>query len=84
MIYHGRVQGVGFRYTAHHIAQSYAVTGYVKNLRDGNVELVVEGAAPEIQRVLAEIAAEMAGNIEAADVQVESASGNYASFEIAF
>lgn len=84
VIYRGRVQGVGFRYTAHHIAQRYAVTGYVKNLRDGNVELVVEGAATEIQRVLAEIAAEMAGNIDTADVQAETASGNYPSFEIAF
>jgi len=84
VIYRGRVQGVGFRYTAHHIAQRYAVTGYVKNLRDGSVELVAEGAAPEIQRMLAEIAAEMAGNIDAADVRVESASGKYPSFEVAF
>lgn len=43
--YRGRVQGVGFRYTARSIAQSYAVTGYVKNVADGSVELVVEGRA---------------------------------------
>jgi acylphosphatase len=82
--YRGRVQGVGFRYTAHRIAQRYAVTGYVKNLRDGSVELVVEGAATEIQRMLTEIAAEMAGNIETADVQSEPASGRYSTFEVAF
>ena len=84
VIYRGRVQGVGFRYTANHIAQRYAVTGYVKNLRDGSVELVAEGAATEIQRMLAEIAAEMAGNIDTADVRVETASGKYSTFEVAF
>jgi acylphosphatase len=41
--YSGRVQGVGFRLTCRRIARGYAVTGYVKNLRDGGVELVAEG-----------------------------------------
>jgi acylphosphatase len=39
----GRVQGVGFRATTSRIAASYDVAGYVRNLRDGGVELVVEG-----------------------------------------
>lgn len=82
--YRGHVQGVGFRYTANHIAQRYAVTGYVKNLRDGSVELIAEGTPAELQRMLAEIATEMAGNIDAADVQSEPASGKYPSFEVAF
>ena len=84
VIYRGRVQGVGFRYTAHRIAQGYPVTGYVKNLRDGSVELVAEGAATEIQRMLDELAATMAGNIDSADVRVEAASGKYSAFEVAF
>jgi acylphosphatase len=83
VIYRGRVQGVGFRYTAHHIAQGYAVTGYVKNLRNGSVELVAEGTATEIQRMLDELAAKMAGNIEEADVQTLPATGRYSSFGIA-
>lgn len=84
VIYRGRVQGVGFRYTAHRIAQGYAVTGYVKNLRDGSVELVAEGAATEIQRMLDELAATMSGNIESADVRVDAVSGKYSAFEVAF
>ena len=39
----GRVQGVGFRWQAHRICQSLALTGYVKNLWDGRVEMEVQG-----------------------------------------
>ena len=45
--YRGRVQGVGFRYTARTVAAGYAVQGFVRNLPDGGVQLVVEGAADE-------------------------------------
>src|SRR5262249_24196810 len=41
--YSGHVQGVGFRYAARSIAGKYAVTGFVQNLSDGRVRLVVEG-----------------------------------------
>src|SRR5271157_2991968 len=50
--YSGRVQGVGFRYTASSIARQFAVTGYGKNLPDGRVELVVEGRTEEIGAML--------------------------------
>ena len=41
----GRVQGVGFRYRAYHTAQHMGLTGYVKNLYDGRVEMEVQGEA---------------------------------------
>ena len=41
VFYSGRVQGVGFRYTAREIACGYELTGYVRNLDDGRVELIV-------------------------------------------
>jgi acylphosphatase len=44
VIYKGRVQGVGFRFTVLRFAQGYdSIVGYVKNLPDGAVELYVEG-----------------------------------------
>lgn len=43
IIYHGRVQGVGFRATVEKIARKYPVTGWVRNLPDGTVELTAEG-----------------------------------------
>jgi acylphosphatase len=51
-IFTGHVQGVGFRYTTQQLARGFDLTGYVRNLPDGNVELVVEGEAPEIDRFL--------------------------------
>jgi acylphosphatase len=78
------VQGVGFRYTAQRIAQQRAVTGFVKNLRDGRVELVAEGTREELDCLLREIAAAMEGNIEAVDVQSMPVSAKFSSFEVAF
>ena len=48
ILYSGRVQGVGFRHTVKSLATSYDVTGVVRNLSDGRVELVAEGAKPEL------------------------------------
>lgn len=39
----GKVQGIGFRYWTHHTASSFGLHGWVRNLPDGNVELVAEG-----------------------------------------
>jgi acylphosphatase len=83
VIYSGRVQGVGFRYTAQRIAQRHAVTGFVKNLRDGRVELIAQGAREELERLLKEIAGAMQGNIEATDVQTVPVSAQFRSFEVA-
>jgi len=57
VLYHGRVQGVGFRATVRHLARGYEVTGWVRNLPDGRVELVAEGAKDELEAFLAGIAA---------------------------
>lgn len=43
IIFSGRVQGVGFRYTACYLARSLGLTGWVKNLWDGDVEMEVQG-----------------------------------------
>jgi acylphosphatase len=47
--YSGRVQGVGFRYTTKAVALGFEVTGTVRNLVDGRVELVAEGDRPELE-----------------------------------
>jgi len=49
IFYSGRVQGVGFRYTAKSVATGFEVTGTVRNLPDGRVELVAEGAKDELK-----------------------------------
>jgi acylphosphatase len=75
VLYSGRVQGVGFRYTAQHLAAGYAVAGWVRNLPGGEVELVAEGEADEVERFLAAVAARMAGYIDRATTRDEVAGG---------
>lgn len=48
----GRVQGVGFRYRAYYTAQHLRLTGYVKNLYDGRVELEVQGEREMVEQFL--------------------------------
>ena len=49
VIYSGRVQGVGFRYTVKTVATGFEVTGIVRNLADGTVELMAEGSRDELE-----------------------------------
>ena len=53
LIYSGRVQGVGFRYTVKQVAAGYDVAGTVRNLPDGRVELVAEPACKAVPGVAA-------------------------------
>ena len=52
IIFHGRVQGVGFRYQAMYAARTFGLTGWVENLPDGSVEMEVQGTPAAIGRVL--------------------------------
>lgn len=82
VIYSGHVQGVGFRYTAQRLATAAGVKGYVKNLSDGSVELVVEGEDAHVSMVLERIASEMAGYVHDAQAQPETPQG-FRDFRIA-
>lgn len=48
----GRVQGVGFRFSASDEAQRLGLTGWVRNTRDGDVEMVAEGEKDRLQRLV--------------------------------
>ena len=63
IIYRGQVQGVGFRMTTVRIAKRFHITGYVKNLADGSVELIAEGEREEIRSFIAELEERMEANI---------------------
>ena len=52
VLYEGHVQGVGFRFTVRHIAKSFDVIGWVRNLPDGRVELQVKGDDDEVHAFL--------------------------------
>ncbi len=52
LIFHGRVQGVGFRYTAKHLANSLGLTGWVRNEYDGTVRMEVQGRKEMIYKLM--------------------------------
>jgi acylphosphatase len=78
----GHVQGVGFRYSARQVAAGFEVTGYVQNLADGRVRLVVEGAPAELNRFLDELRGRMAGYIRDVQSETAPANGEFDDFEI--
>jgi len=84
VIYAGSVQGVGFRYSTVRLARGFDVTGYVRNLADGRVELVAEGVPNELDAFLGELADELGSYI--ADTQAESvpATHEFEKFGIRF
>lgn len=75
VLYSGRVQGVGFRFTAQGLAAGRAVAGYVRNLSGGDVELMAEGEADAVEAFLAAVARRMAGYISNTTVRDETPSG---------
>ena len=82
--YTGRVQGVGFRYTAQSIASKYKVTGYVKNLPDRRVEVVAEGKESEINNFLDELYAQMQNYIEKFSTNWSDALNEFNAFNIKY
>ena len=52
VIFRGRVQGVGFRWTVQMVANSYGYTGWVRNLYNGNVEMMIQGKNLDINQFI--------------------------------
>ncbi len=81
--YSGRVQGVGFRYTAKNVATGYEVTGIVRNLPDGRVELLAEGPEDELQAFQDGIRESGLGSLIANEVlHWGDTNGEFRGFEI--
>lgn len=80
----GTVQGVGFRYTTQHLARGFAVTGFVRNLPDGRVELVVEGKPDQIDGLVSAVQQSMGSCIRHVAGSESAATGEYRGFDVAF
>lgn len=85
VFYSGRVQGVGFRFTAETTAIALHLTGWVRNLRDGRVEAIVEGAEPKLHDFLDSMrTGPMANFIRNVDVTWETSTGQFGEFDIRY
>ena len=83
VLYSGRVQGIGFRYTAKTVAAGFDLTGIIRNLPDGRVELIAEGHRDELEAFRAAIlAAGLAGFIRDEQVSWIAAENKFRGFEI--
>ena len=83
--YAGRVHGVGFRATAEETASRLAMTGWVKNVRDGRVEAVIEGDEALLLQFLEAIrTGPMRNFIQSVEVSWSKATGEFTDFEIRY
>jgi acylphosphatase len=78
----GRVQGVGFRYTALRVAQEFEVAGYAQNLPDGRVRLEVEGEVAEVEAFIGAIQERMEGYIRKTERQTAQRRPEFLGFTI--
>lgn len=84
VLYGGRVQGVGFRYTAVGISRRHHVAGWVRNVPDGRVELLAEGERTELEKFLTAIRAAMEGCIRTETPEWAEATGEFSGFRVAY
>jgi len=83
MYFSGHVQGVGFRYATQDVAAKFRVAGFIRNLPDGRVELVVEGREVELDRFQSTVEAAMRSQIREVDAADSPATGEFKKFLIA-
>lgn len=77
--FRGRVQGVGFRATAQVLAQRLKLTGYVRNLSDGGVELCAQGEKAQLEELLTGLKREFSSECVA---EYRQLSKTYSDFKI--
>ncbi len=80
----GRVQGVGFRYTTEDIAREIGAFGWVRNLRDGRVEIVAEAEEGILKIFLEKVTGYFSQYIRDKEVEWAAATGEFKDFRIKF
>lgn len=81
IIFYGRVQGVGFRYYSVNKARQLGLTGWVRNLYDGSVEMEVQGEEPKIDELILFLEKRQYVQIENLDVKSMPLETEYDFYE---
>ncbi len=84
VIFSGRVQGVGFRYTCHRIVMRYDLTGFVRNLPGSSVELLIQGHPQNVADCLADIKESFGAYISDTNAVQLPPDPRYTNFRITF
>ena len=84
VMFSGMVQGVGFRFTSERVARRFAVDGFVRNLPDGRVEVVVEGQPAELGQFIAALEEAMSGYVRDRQCAESPGTGKLRGFSIRF
>ena len=82
IFFSGRVQGVGFRWTTERCLEGLTLQGYVRNLPDGRVELVLEGLPDHIDEGLARVHVALACHIDDEAAEAGQPTGEFSDFRI--
>jgi acylphosphatase len=82
VFFSGRVQGVGFRYQTLQVAKEFDVSGWVKNLPDGRVQLEAEGQASEVRDFIAALQERMEGHIRKTEQTNGTRAPQFSGFTI--
>ena len=82
IFYSGTVQGIGFRYTVERIASGLKLTGWVRNLSNGRVEILAEGRKEDIEKFHQQIDARFEVYIKEKQVSFSPASTKFENFQI--
>jgi acylphosphatase len=81
----GLVQGVAYRFFAEKYANALGITGWIRNLTDGRVEVLAEGTAEGIESFLERLReGPRQARIDGLDVRRERATGEFSDFRVVF
>ena len=80
----GRVQGVGFRFTALNVANRYNLVGFVRNLPDGGVEMLMQGTPDMIDDCIHDLQDSFAGYVSDTDIKEMPVNPSLTDFKITF
>ncbi len=83
IFYSGTVQGIGFRYILRGFAKNLNLTGWVKNLSDGRVEILIEGSREKIELLMEQTQKHFDGYIRDRSVNFKSPENLFKDFQIA-
>ena len=83
IFYSGTVQGVGFRFTTQQFAAQLGLKGWVKNLRDGRVEVIAEGPKNKIEELCRNLESQFGNYIQSKEIGFSPAQGKFRTFDVA-